>query len=319
MAKEISGTASSGTLYARLKNASGQWWNGSAFETYSAANWSTYVIAMTEEGSSNVYFATFPSGITSSGTYEYFVHRSVSGTPIEGDVVVNTGKVDWTGSVSVSASTGAMTATDYYAYVLRQGFKRTDKSTEFYECVTDAIQEMRRRFMFDEAGADTTTTDTISVLGDFKISLETDHGLLLGVTVQDGTDADPLTIIPKFLFDRIYPDINVTSDKGYPSHACVYAGSIYIGPVPDSVSYTYRLSYSKRAGTVSASTTGVPFTDYYRDILTDNVMARLYKMLEEWDNEARYRQKFEEGFFYATRKERINNGETCFAVRPFGC
>lgn len=320
MAREIRGTSPSGTLYARIMNPSGLWWNGSSFEAYNASNYSDYDIAMTEQGASGVYVADFPTAITSSGTYEYYVHRQAGGSPAEGDVVVNTGSVDWTGSVSASASTGSMTGSDWRDYILNDcGFVRDDKDDELYSATVDAIQEMRRRFMFDEAEAETTTTDTITVDGDFKISLESDFGILQGVILEDGTNATRLIQVSKSQFDKLYPDINVTADRGYPKHFCIYAGSIDIGPCPDSVSYSYRKSYSARAGTITSSTTGVPFTNVYRDILADNVLARLYKMLEDWDKAANYRQSYEEGFMYATRKEIINSGAHLFSQRTQDC
>jgi hypothetical protein len=313
MANEIRGVAPTGsTLYARIANSSGNYWNGSAFEAYSAGNYSTYDVAMTEQGASGVYTATFPSGITSAGTYEYFVHLQAGGSPAEGDLVANTGKVDWSGSASVTASSSAMTGSDFYAYLLRKGFKRTDKSTEAYEAITDAIQEMRMRFGFDEAQTDATTTDTISTLGDYKLTNESDMGMLHGVIVQDGADASQLLKISKARYDELYPYQAVSTHKGYPSHYCVYAGQIYIGPIPDSVDYTYRLNYSKRAGAITSSTSGVPFTDLYRDILCQLSISYLWDALDEEGKADRCRQKFEGLFELAQRKERKNAGEGVF-------
>lgn len=319
MSNEIRGTSPSGTLYARVMSPSGLWWNGSSFEAYATGNYANYDLTMTEQGNSGVYVADLPSGITTGGTYEYFVHRQSGGSPAEGDLVINTGKVDWSGSASISAATGSMTGSEFWAYVLRLGFKRTDKDTEGYEAITDAVQEMRRRFMFDEAETETTTTDTISSLGDFKVDLESDFGLMLGVILQDGTTAIPLTKRSKSQFDAMYPDINVTNDKGYPSDYCIYAGQIYIGPIPDSTSYTYRKNYSRRAGTVTAITAGVPFTNVFRDVLAENVMMRLYRGLQEYDEADRHEAQFEKGFLLSTRKELINSGEYCFTQKVMDC
>lgn len=320
MAREITGISTSGTLYARLrKTSNGYWWNGSSLEAYSSGNYSNYDIAMTEEGNSGVYTADFPTALTTSGTYEYFVHRQSGGSPAEGDVIVNTGKIDWTGSSSISSSTGSMSGSDCYDYILRRGWKRTDKSAEVYECITDAIQEMRRRFMFDEAENETTTTDTIATLGDFKLDLESDFGLLLGIVLEDDDTGTPLKQISKSQFDQLYSSINVEADRGYPEHFCIYNGQIYIGPRPDQTSYVYRISYSRRAGTVTSSTTGVPFTNLYRDILADNVLSRLYTDVNKFDLAAQHKQRFEEQMVYAMRRERMNSGEGFFNVRPFGC
>lgn len=320
MAREITGISTTGTLYARVRRtANGYWWNGSSLEAYSSGNYANYDVAMTEEGNSGVYTADFPTGITGSGTYEYFVHRQTGVSPAEGDPIVNTGKIDWSGTASISGSNGSMSGSEFYDYVLRQGFKRTDKSTEVYESITDAIQEMRRRFMFDEAEVEVTTTDVISTLGDFKLNIESDFGLLLGIILEDDDTGTPLKIIPKWKFDQLYPSINVETDRGYPEHATLFAGQIYIGPIPDQTSYAYRKSYSRRAGAITSSTSGVPFTNLYRDLLSDCTLSRLYKALEDYDKSNFHRQQFEDQFVYATRRERINSSEHCFNVRQFGC
>jgi hypothetical protein len=316
MANEIRGVSNAGTLYARIMNSVGYWWNGTTFEAYSAANYADYDVAITEQGNSGVYLADFPTAIQTGGTYEYFIHKQAGASPTEGDIVVNTGKVDWSGTVAISSATGAMTGSEFYDYILRRGFKRTDKSTEVYEAITDAIQKLRRRFHFDEAEAEATSTDTISTLGDFKISQESDLGLLLGIVLEDGTEARPLNPISKAEFDERYPAINVDSDYGYPQDYCLYAGQVYIGPCPDSVSYVYRLSYSRRAGTVTSSTTGVPFTDLYRDVLADFVLEALYRDLDEDEKADRCMGRAEAELVNVIRRERINKGEVCFTQTP---
>lgn len=316
MSNEIRIACPSGTIYARILNAAGLWWNGSSFEAYSAGNYSTYDIAMTEQGNSGVYVADFPSGITQSGTYEYYVHLQSGGSPAEGDDVIGTGTVDWTGSSASVGASGSMTGSDFYSYILRLGFKRTDKSTEVYEAITDAVQDMRRRFMFDEAKTEATTTDTISVDGDFKISVESDLGMIVGLVMEDDDTAMPLERVSKKQFDDLYPDINVTDDRGYPKHYCVYGGQVYIGPIPDDLTYSYRISYSKRGGSVTSTTSAVPFTAEYRDVLSQNVLMRLYRdVLQDYARGEYHESKFEKAFELASRKEAVNSGDHFFQQR----
>lgn len=319
MSNELAGTGATGnTAYAVIAKR-GQFFNGSTFENYSSLNYEDYTIDLDEQGTSGIYMGDFPTVIVTSGTYEYFVKLQANpGTYGEDDPIVNAGKIDWTGTFTASATTGSMSGSDWRDYVLRGGFKRTDKDTELYEETTDAIQEMRRRFMFDEAEEEATTTDTISVLGDFKINVESDFGLVLGIMLEDGTDGTPLIQKSKAQFDELYPDINVTSDRGYPRHFTIYKGQIYIGPIPDRVSYVYRISYSERAGTITSSSVSVPFTKEYRDILRDNVLSRLHKLMENFDMSAQLRQSFEIGFEDAKRRERRNSGLNNFNVKPFG-
>lgn len=316
MAREIRGVATPGvTLYARILNSSGQWWNGTTFETYVAGNWSTYDVAMTEQGSSGVFVADFPTAITSNGTYECYVHQQAGGSPAEGDAVVSIVRLDWTGSSSISgAATGSMSGSDYYAYVLRKGFKRTDKSTEVYEAITDAIQFLRRRFGFSEAQTEQETTDQI-VLGEYKLDIESDFGMVIGIKVEDGTTGIPLDKMSKADFDAKYPFQDAdTNFDGFPVDYCIFGNQILIGPRPDSASYNYRIAYSQRAGTVTSSTAGVPFTNLYRDILTDLVYHFLYSGLDEFDKSDRFKQNFENEYPTMLRRERKNGGEGTFCV-----
>jgi hypothetical protein len=324
MANELRGATGAGQVcYALVMNSSGQFWNTAdlAFETFSSGNYADYVIDLDEVGTNTgIYLGNFPSAITTAGTYEYFVKPSVNGANLESedDPISNTGRIDWTGVTIASASADSLSGTQWLAYFLRGGFKRTDKDTEVYEETTDAIQEMRRLFAFDEAEVEMTTTDTISVLGDYKIDIETNTGLILGINVIDGENATPLIFKSKREFNLLYPDISVTSDKGYPQHFTMYKGQFQIGPIPDSVSYLYRVDYSARAGIISSATTSVPFTNLYRDILRDNVNYRMYKLMEDFAKAAEFRSSFENGFLQAKRRERANSGQGTFNVRPCG-
>lgn len=321
MANEIEGVTGSGeTVYALVFNASNQIWNGSAFETYTAANYANYLVTMTEVGSTGIYIGSFPSSITTGGTYRIYVKKIASGSAAQDDGTVTTVRVDWTGTTVVTpgAVSGTMIGSDWRDYVLRGGFKRTDKDTELYEETTDAIQELRREFGFDEAEADQEVTDVISSLGTFKMDVEDDFGLLINIRVQDGQNATPLIHKTKAEFDKLYPDINVTADRGYPKHFTIYAGEIWIGPIPDQITYTYREAYSKRAGTITGSSTSVPFTGLYRDILRDNVTARLYKLMDDFEKSNMYRQYFVAGLESMKRRERRNSGVGMFNVTPLG-
>lgn len=76
------------TMYAILRDMSGQPWNGSSFEAYQTANLGTYDLPLTEQGTaSKHYVVAFPSGI-SAGRYlvTAFVQASgPGGDPAESD------------------------------------------------------------------------------------------------------------------------------------------------------------------------------------------------------------------------------------------
>jgi hypothetical protein len=89
------------TVYAQIVNTDGQWWNGATFEDFNGANYLTYSIALTEQGSSGVYTATFPALITDAGLYDLFFYRQSGGAPAQGDTIVGTGRMSWDGTAEV--------------------------------------------------------------------------------------------------------------------------------------------------------------------------------------------------------------------------
>lgn len=203
----------------------------------------------------------------------------------------------------------AMSGSNFYAYVLRV-FKRTDKSTEVYEAITDACQRMSQRFNFDELSNETSTSDTIAVLGDWRIALESDfESFVSDVVVVDGVDSWPLVKVSKSTFDEMFPNQSATNvDKSKPTHYCIFDGSINLGPVPDSVSYTYRVAYSQETGTIDSGTASVPFTDKYRRALRYFVLHYLNVDLGNAEEASVNKALFEEAFEEATSLERKNTG-----------
>lgn len=317
---EIENGITGRTTYALIRNSAGKFWNGTTFANYLTANRDDFAVTLTELGTaSGIFQADFPSDITTGGSYRYIVYQytDVGTEPTESDIYAGGGTVDWTGTAAVEPDTETASAgEDFWEYVKRT-FRRDDKDTEGYEAITDAVQIMRRRFGFDEAETETETTDEITVLGDYKLDLESDFGLLIGLEVEDTDTGTPLVQLTKKKFDEEYASINIENDKGYPKHFCIFAGQIQIGPIPDRTSYTYRLAYSKRGGTVTASTTAVPFTDLYRDILKDCTLWKLNETLEKFDTATYFKGRFEEGFQEAVDREKKNKGAVTFVQRPF--
>jgi len=307
------------TLYVNLYNADGQVWNtsSSAFEAYATANIGDYDISLTELGTaSGVYTADFPSAIVTGGTYHWVSYIQSGGSPAESDTRADTGEVNWTGTASASTPSGAMTGSDFRDYLLRGGFKRDDKDTEIYEAITDAVKELNRRFQFQESQQETLITDSITVDGDFKMDVESDYGMLSGIVVEDDEDAWPLDIISKNKFDKIYPDQNVTSDRGIPEHACLYNNDIYIGPIPDKTDYGYRKTYSKLGGTITSSTTGVPFTAEYRSMLKFFTYKYLYEALEDFERSGYWSQRAEQELNQSMEREEYATGDHVFVQAP---
>ena len=193
------------------------------------------------------------------------------------------------------------------AYV-KQVFKRTDKDTEIYNAITDSVYDFRRRLKVDEAEVETEVTTNISVLGNFKIALETNLGLLNGnIVLLDGTNSHTLRKVTKAQYDELYPNQSASGvSKSRPVHFCVYAGYFWIGPVPDSISYDYKLNYTKRGGSISSGTSEVPFTNLYRDILRDAVLFRVFAGLEHDDQAQKYKALYENALKEIEAREERN-------------
>lgn len=97
-------------IYALIRNQSGNYWNGSTFEAFTAANYANYTISCSEEGSTGIYVGNFPTAITTFDEYIIVYFSRAGGSPANGDPVVGTGVVVWTGSASVASSTPATLA-----------------------------------------------------------------------------------------------------------------------------------------------------------------------------------------------------------------
>ena len=297
MSASIRSVAPTGlTIYAHVMNSTNQRWNGTAFETYSSANWLLYGIALTEQGTSGIYVATFPATIP-AGSYEMFSYSQAGGAQDESDSIVSTSNLEWDGFAATVPATpaGALTSTEMYNYILR-AFKRTDKATEVFEALTDTIREIRRRLEISDDEESQILTDTIGTLGEYQLDLESDTGLIIGdPVVVDGTDSWPLTRYSKARFDEKYPNPAATNvSKGKPVDYCIYKNQIILGPVPDSTSYTYRMNFTSEGweNYINGST-AVPFSGKYREALKYGTLARLYIDLELSDRATVYDGLFE--------------------------
>ena len=101
MSNELRGATAPGmTCYAMVLNSAGKFWDTvtETFVSFDTNSYSDYLITMLEQGSTGIYLGDFPVTITSSGTYEYFIKRQSDASPAQDDPIVNTGKLDWTGS-----------------------------------------------------------------------------------------------------------------------------------------------------------------------------------------------------------------------------
>ena len=299
MSGELKAVSIPGSIvYARILSGE-RIWNGTILDNYSASNYGTYAVSIAEQGGSGVFVGNFPPLITTAGAYDIFYHLQEGAAPAEGDRIVSTGSISWSGSAVVSpvdlAIAGAMAGSDFRDYVVRI-FKRDDKDTELYEAASDMIGEIRRVLRLEENETEATITDTISVLGDYRMDLPADFGRLISdIVVQDGQQSWTLVKLSKARFDDLYTGKGTNEvPPDYPKHYCVFDEQIFVGPVPKSLSYNYTISYTTGGQpTITAATLSVPFTDKgRRKILRDGVLSELYRGLENFEFSKTYREAF---------------------------
>lgn len=311
MAGEIRVVGPTGhTCYVHIFNASGQRWNGSTYETFSAANYANYDVAVTEDGSTGVYRGDMPTDAP-AGRPDVILYIQAGGSPANGDRAVGSQSFNWSGSAStaVAVPLGALTGLQMKQYVIDSGFKRDDMDDEIYDALTDTIMEMEQAFRFDERETETTTTDTISVVGDYKIDLEPDFGHLVTLVLIDGDTTKPLDRMSKEAYEARYTTPPSNENLGYPEGYAIFGGQLYIGPPPEQTSYEYRLSYSQRlTAVIDATTDPVPFSSQYRETLKDGASYRLYKNLKNWDTAAAYKNDFGQEMTRIMARERRNRG-----------
>ena len=95
--------------------------------------------------------------------------------------------------------------------------------------------------------------------------------------------------------DRLYTTTSNQTD-GVPVDFSIYALHLYLGPVPDSVSYRYYMNYSTEDyATIISTTDPVPFSTKYRSMLRAGVLADIYAGLEFFDEANYWRQLYVDG------------------------
>jgi len=105
MAGEIQASYSTGkTVYCLIRDRTGNIWNGSAFVSYLTANYSLYVVSLTEQGSASGYYAgTFPASAV-AGIYNITAKNQSGGSPLETDATIAVGDLNWNGSATLPLS-----------------------------------------------------------------------------------------------------------------------------------------------------------------------------------------------------------------------
>lgn len=87
------------TVYVTIRSAARTYWNGSALEALTVANWANYDIALTETpASSYFYVGTWPAALTTAGWYWADVYEQAGAAPAISDLLVGTIVGHWNGT-----------------------------------------------------------------------------------------------------------------------------------------------------------------------------------------------------------------------------
>jgi hypothetical protein len=178
-----------------------------------------------------------------------------------------------------------MTGANFLAYV-KQIFKRTDKDTEIYTAVADAVMDMRSRMISEDALKVSAALTGCTTIGSYTLTLPTDFGHLIGDVLIKDTAADdvylPLTRISKPEWDIKYNQALATAVgnrlTGTPLHYCLFGGVIYIGSPVDKTTYEFKINYSlEDEPTYTAVTATIPFTDQFREVVRAGTLQRMFR------------------------------------------
>lgn len=84
-------TITGATIYAVIRNSTGQVWNGSTFANYLDADWSTYPVPLTEQSPSGYYLVTAPAAVVAAGKTTFVIHQQLGGSPADTDPPIGSG------------------------------------------------------------------------------------------------------------------------------------------------------------------------------------------------------------------------------------
>lgn len=91
------------TVYAIIRNAAGQVWNGTTFVDQDNDDWADYAVALDEiPEDGGFYAADFPAGVT-AGAYGVVAYQQAGGQPALADDRIGIGTLAWSGTAAIDA------------------------------------------------------------------------------------------------------------------------------------------------------------------------------------------------------------------------
>jgi hypothetical protein len=211
-----------------------------------------------------------------------------------------------------------MDGASFLAYV-KQVLKRTDKDTVVYTATEDTVMDMRSRMLSDNYSYTATTPSGTLAVGDYKLSVPSDFGHLIGdITIRDAeTDTvyNPAKRLSKEEYDEIYSqNLSATVSKrltGVPLHYCYFGREIWLGPAVDKTTYEFTINYTTEdVPTITGATAEVQFTDQFREVVRAGVLFRVYFELGFTQEASNWASAYEGGIQKIIENDLFNNASS---------
>jgi hypothetical protein len=215
-----------------------------------------------------------------------------------------------------------MDGADFLAYV-KQVLKRTDKDTEVYTAIADTIMDMRSRMLSDNFSYTATTPSGTLAVGEYKLSVPSDFGHLVGdISIRDSaTDTvyNPLKRISKEEYDELYSQ-NLSSSAsnrltGVPLHYCYFGREIWLGPAVDKTTFEFTINYTTEdVPTITGATSEVQFTDQFREVVRAGTLFRIYFELGFTQEASNWASAYEGGIQKIIENDLFNSGSSSVGI-----
>lgn len=191
-----------------------------------------------------------------------------------------------------------MNVVNFKTYV-KQILIRTDKDTEIVQAYNDAIIAVAAK-MPHGAYKYQSYLPLVAQQEDYPLPSTIVH-LLHPVKLLEGTGTNdsgwPLNRLTKQEYDEEYPNPNRASPSitGVPTDYCIYSGSILIGPLPETGTDDYlEIDWTKVPTDISGDSETPALPDYWREVLRQMVLKRIYEGLELFQEAQYWRSLYED-------------------------
>jgi len=193
-----------------------------------------------------------------------------------------------------------MNLTNFKTYV-KYDFKRTDKDTELVQAYNDSIIAVAAT-MPHGAYKYQSYLPLVARQEDYPLPSDQMH-LIHPVKLMEGSAATDsgyaLNQLTKQEYDELYPNPNRTTPPitGTPADYCIYSGSILVGPLPDvGTTELLEIDWTKVPTDQSGGSDTPALPDYWREVLKQMTLARLYAGMGQIEEAAFWRSQYEDQY-----------------------